>query len=105
MKMNGIEAYWETIVDTIQDGVMVVTPEGTILYVNRAFEVITGYRRDEMEGQPCALRYESTPADSADGVAHGRVFLQMFPFFPANETQATEAAGKIITWMMTGRDE
>jgi len=53
MKMRGIEAYWETIVDTIQDGVMIVNPDGVIVYVNRAFEDITGFRRGEMEGQPC----------------------------------------------------
>ena len=30
--------YWKEVVDTIQDGVMLVDSEGTILSVNRAFE-------------------------------------------------------------------
>ncbi|MBD3335337.1 MAG: hypothetical protein GF355_07450 [Candidatus Eisenbacteria bacterium] len=58
-----------------------------------------------LEGHPCALRYESTPADSAQGLAHGRVFLQTFPAFLVPEDRATEVACKAITWLMTGRDE
>jgi hypothetical protein len=56
-------------------------------------------------GRPCALRYESTPEDSALGLNHGRIFLQLFPFFPCHEQPAREAAGKALTWIMTGRDE
>ncbi|MBD3333881.1 MAG: hypothetical protein GF355_00010 [Candidatus Eisenbacteria bacterium] len=58
-----------------------------------------------LEGHPCALRYESTPEDSAQGLAHGRVFLQTFPAFLVPEDRATEVACKAITWLMTGRDE
>jgi hypothetical protein len=59
----------------------------------------------ELDGRPCALRYAPTPEDSALGRSQGRVFLQMFPFFQAHEAQAAEAAGKAVTWLMTGRDE
>lgn len=45
--------YWKLVVDTIQDGVMVVSPEGIIVSVNRAFEQITGYSRHEIVGQRC----------------------------------------------------
>ena len=47
--------YWKEVVDTIQDGVMLVDPEGTILSVNRAFEEITGYTKDEILGRPCTF--------------------------------------------------
>ncbi len=48
-----LEAHWKTVVETIQDGVMIVDRQGTILSVNRAFEEMTGYARDEIIGQPC----------------------------------------------------
>jgi PAS domain S-box-containing protein len=34
---------------------MIVSPEGTIVSVNRAFEDITGYKRGEIVGQSCAI--------------------------------------------------
>ena len=34
--------YWETVVNTIQDGLMIVDKAGTIVSVNRALEGITG---------------------------------------------------------------
>jgi len=47
--------YWKTVVDTIQDGVMIVNTEGRIISVNRAFETITGYGREEVIGQLCSI--------------------------------------------------
>jgi PAS domain S-box-containing protein len=54
-QMNEIDLnyQWKSVVDTIQDGVMVVSPEGVIVSVNRAFEEITGYYRNEIIGQWC----------------------------------------------------
>jgi two-component system, NtrC family, response regulator HydG len=48
-----LNLYWKTVVDTIQDGVMIVDTGGTIISVNRAFEVIIGYTRDEIVGRSC----------------------------------------------------
>ena len=53
MNHSDLNYYWKSVVDTIQDGVMVVSPEGVIISVNRAFEEITGYRRKEIVGQSC----------------------------------------------------
>ncbi|MGD8668377.1 MAG: PAS domain S-box protein, partial [Desulfobacterales bacterium] len=39
--------YWKTIVDTLQDGLMVMDPEGNILAMNPAAERLTGYSADE----------------------------------------------------------
>jgi len=47
--------YWKTVVDTIQDGVMIVNTEGRIISINRAFETITGYEREEVIGQLCSI--------------------------------------------------
>ncbi len=43
------------MVDTIQDGVMIVNTEGRIISINRAFETITGYEREEVIGQLCSI--------------------------------------------------
>ncbi|MEA1946402.1 MAG: sigma 54-interacting transcriptional regulator [Thermodesulfobacteriota bacterium] len=49
-----LSAYWETVFNTIQDGLMVVDRAGTILSVNRALEAITGYSREDLIGSPCS---------------------------------------------------
>ena len=53
MNRHNLNEYWKTVVDSIQDGVMIVDPDGTIVSVNRAFEEITGYSRKEILGQSC----------------------------------------------------
>ena len=47
--------YWKTIVDTLQDGLMVMDPEGNILALNPAAERLTGYSADELVGQNCRI--------------------------------------------------
>jgi two-component system response regulator HydG len=49
-----LNSYWKTVVDTIQDGLMVVDRAGTIVSVNRALEIITGYTRKDLVGRPCS---------------------------------------------------
>ncbi len=49
-----ISEYWKTVVDTIQEGVMIVTEEGTIVSVNRAFSQMTGFEARELIGQQCS---------------------------------------------------
>ncbi|MGD8294543.1 MAG: sigma 54-interacting transcriptional regulator, partial [Desulfobacterales bacterium] len=48
-----IGKYWKTIVDTLQDGLMVLDPSGNILAMNPAAEELTGYSADELVGQNC----------------------------------------------------
>ena len=55
MDTQDLNYYWKTVVDTIQDGVMIVNPEGTIISVNRAFEEITGYGKAEIVGRSCTV--------------------------------------------------
>jgi PAS domain S-box-containing protein len=50
-----LNVYWKTVVDTIQDGVMIVNTDGRIISVNRAFETITGYKQEELIGQSCSI--------------------------------------------------
>ena len=55
MQTQGLNQYWKIVVDTIQDGVMIVDTEGIIISVNRGFEEITGWTRKEAQGRSCAM--------------------------------------------------
>ncbi|WP_319585484.1 sigma 54-interacting transcriptional regulator [uncultured Desulfobulbus sp.] len=55
MEDKTLSCYWETVVDIIHDGVMMVDPGGIIVSVNRAFTEMTGYERDELLGCNCSI--------------------------------------------------
>ncbi|MFZ5572361.1 MAG: sigma-54 interaction domain-containing protein [Thermodesulfobacteriota bacterium] len=50
-----LENHWKTILDTLQDGMMVVDPEGKIVAVNPATETLTGYKSSELVGNTCRM--------------------------------------------------
>ena len=45
----------ESIFNTMNDGLVVIAPDGAIVMVNQAFENLTGYKADEVIGKPCTL--------------------------------------------------
>ena len=47
--------HWETIVNTLKDGLMVVDPKGSILFMNPAAERLTGYQAEDLIGQSCRV--------------------------------------------------
>ena len=55
MSTQELDRYWMTVVNTIHDGIMIVNTSGAIVSVNRAFETITGFRREELIGKPCDI--------------------------------------------------
>jgi PAS domain S-box-containing protein len=60
--------YWQTVIGTMLDGLMIVDPEGTILSVNNAMEQLTGYRQEELIGQSCGvLQCDICPGAMAQG--------------------------------------
>ncbi len=50
-----ISKYWKTIIDTLQDGLLVVDAEGIILAVNPSAERVTGYNAEELVGKSCRV--------------------------------------------------
>jgi two-component system response regulator HydG len=54
MLARELNSYWKTVVNTIQDGLMVVDQAGMIVSVNHALEGITGYARKDLVGKPCS---------------------------------------------------
>jgi PAS domain S-box-containing protein len=55
MDEKEINRYWKKIINTMNDGLMVVGRDGTILMVNKAFEQLTGYATDEIIGRSCTV--------------------------------------------------
>ena len=50
MREQELNKYWKTVVNTIQDGIMIVDTEGTIVSTNKALEKITGYLKEDPAG-------------------------------------------------------
>lgn len=48
-----LDRYWKTVVNTIQDGIMIVNKYGIIVSINNAFERITQYSKEELIGKTC----------------------------------------------------
>jgi two-component system response regulator HydG len=55
MLPNRGDGFWEKVIETLAEGLVVVDPQGTIIAINQAMEEITGYRREELVGRPCSL--------------------------------------------------
>jgi PAS domain S-box-containing protein len=55
MEEQEINRYWRRIINTMNDGLMLIGPDGSILMVNHAFEQLTGYAAEEVIGLPCTL--------------------------------------------------
>jgi two-component system, NtrC family, response regulator HydG len=55
MKEEEINRYWKHIINTMNDGLMLIGPDGAIIMVNEAFERLSGYTSDEVIGRSCTL--------------------------------------------------
>jgi two-component system, NtrC family, response regulator HydG len=50
-----ISEHWKSIVDTLQDGILVVNTNGIIQAVNPSAERLTGYTTSELVGHSCMI--------------------------------------------------
>ena len=55
MKNDEISRHWKRIINTMNDGLMLISAEGIILMVNKSFERLTGYSAKEAIGQSCTF--------------------------------------------------
>jgi PAS domain S-box-containing protein len=65
---GGPVQFWEAVVDLLTDAVFLVGPDHRVIYWNRAAEELTGYRREEVVGQPCQKAIHCTVCEKACGV-------------------------------------
>jgi two-component system, NtrC family, response regulator HydG len=77
MLEQDLNTYWKTVVSTIQDGIMIVDKEGTIVSVNQAMESLTGYTTDELVGNPCSF-LDCDLCLNARGEAHNNQWCRLF---------------------------
>ena len=49
------DSYYKAAIETMREALLVVDTQGTILSVNPAFEVMTGYSCRELVGKPCTV--------------------------------------------------
>ncbi len=70
--------YWQTVVQTMLDGLMVVDPDGIIISVNNAFETLTGYTEKELIGQSCDILECNTcfRSRALGGTKHCELFIK-----------------------------
>ncbi len=50
-----MKKFWRTIIDNMQEGLMLVDPDGQVIFVNNAFEKLLGYSAEELKGKKCAI--------------------------------------------------
>ena len=55
MTLTEQSSFLKSVIDTMMDGLMVVDTEGTIISINRAMEIITGYSKKELIGKDCSI--------------------------------------------------
>ncbi len=48
-----LDAYWKIVVNTIQDGIMILDTDGTIIAANKALEKMLGFSKEELIGKQC----------------------------------------------------
>lgn len=55
MREMEVGRYWKEIMNTMNDGLVIIDPNGTIRLVNSALERLTGYPREELLGRSCSI--------------------------------------------------
>ena len=45
--------FWKNVIENMQEGLMLVDPDGKVLYVNKVFEKMIGYTNEELQGDSC----------------------------------------------------
>ncbi len=55
MNTPKIRNYWKRIINTMNDGLMLIGPDGNIIMVNQSFERLTGYTSEEIIGRHCTI--------------------------------------------------
>ena len=55
MTEEEINLHLREIINTMNEGMLLVRPDGSIMMVNDALSRITGYSREELMDRPCSI--------------------------------------------------
>ena len=55
MLSRNLHKYWNRIINTMHEGLIVIASDGTIVMVNQSFEQLTGYASGDIIGKPCTM--------------------------------------------------
>ena len=55
MRIQEFDRHWERVINTMSEGLLIISQQGRIVSVNRSFEEMTGYAAHEVAGKPCTL--------------------------------------------------
>ncbi len=55
MLNKDLHKYWNRIINTIHEGLIVIAADGTIVMANQSFEQMTGYSASDILGHPCTM--------------------------------------------------
>ncbi|MGM0425370.1 MAG: sigma 54-interacting transcriptional regulator, partial [Thermodesulfobacteriota bacterium] len=77
--MSGFDLhnYCRKILEIMQEGLIIVSPEGEIMAVNRALEKMTGYSRQELEGRICTV-FDCDACNILRKRTEGEAWCQLF---------------------------
>lgn len=94
--MEKVPAYWQTVVDTMQDGLMVVDTKGTVVSMNKRAEALTGYRKGQLLGKSCTTL--KCTGCKVFGKEPGKKWCSLYAKgkVRSKRCQITNRAGKII---------
>ncbi|MCK5100769.1 MAG: sigma 54-interacting transcriptional regulator, partial [Desulfobacteraceae bacterium] len=55
MLKKNLHKYWNRIINTMHEGLIVIAPDGTIVMANQSFGQLTGYRTGDIIGKSCTM--------------------------------------------------
>ena len=55
MLIKNLNKYWNRIINTMHEGLIVIASDGTIVMANQSFEQLTGYAPGEIIGKSCTM--------------------------------------------------
>ena len=55
MNEQELQVYWKDILNTMNEGLMLIGADGTILLANKALSDLSGYSEEELVGSNCSL--------------------------------------------------
>jgi PAS domain S-box-containing protein len=50
-----VKGFWKNVIETMREGLMIVDPDGHVIFANQTFADMMGYTSEELQGRSCEL--------------------------------------------------